>query len=386
MYCSTKDKYYSNLNQKYSIIYLNPRIFVVMYSIMYIESVKTVRNERKLLSIALYRYENHEVVDQLISVLNPEAAISKACEERIGFSNKRLQQAPKFYEIAKRVLELVEKTIVVCFDQEDFRLLQEEFETLGFPFSMDFFDIKSTLQQYDFLKESETLSEVCKMLGIPFTEAFSNQLNGLALVKLFKIIQEKDIEKLLYQKKEIFSTGNNTLFKMQRDLPHTTGVFYMHNAKGDIIYLECTNNIHIRVNQLLTEHHTLSDTIRNHVDYITYDATGSELIALLKEELERKRIEPVLNETSSIEIPTQTLFDTEKSFLIVDKGRVVGENSFVLIKNGAIAGYGYYDLNHQINCLEKVEKMITPIEETKRIRYGIHTFIKQKKYIEIIDL
>lgn len=357
-----------------------------MYSIAYIESVETPHNEYKILSIALYRYENNEVVDQLISILNPEVTISEMCEQRIGFSNKRLQRAPKFYEIAKRVLELMDKTIVVCFEKEQFMLLKQEFEALGFPFAMDFFDIKSVIQSYDFLKDIKTLAGICKVLGIPFTETFSNQLNGLALVKLFKIIQEKDVEKLLYQKTKLFSDVNSNLFKIQRDLPNAVGIFYIHNSKGEIIYLERTNNIHIRVNQIFTNHDTLSENIRNHVSYVTYDVTGSELIALLKEALGKERIQPILNGTFSVEKPKRTLFDTKKSFLMVDKGRVVGENSFVLIKEGAIVGYGYYDLHNQINGLEKVEKIITPIEESNPIRYGVHWFMKQKKYIKIIEL
>ncbi len=357
-----------------------------MYSILHIESVKNI-DEEKILSIALFRYENNEVLDQLVSILNPETLVSDQYEVRLGLSNKRLRKAPKFYEIAKRVLEIIEGTILICFDKKNQSfILKKEFERLGYPLDLEIFDLKYELTKMNIFSKNVTLAIACKEFGIPFTHDFSNKLNGLALVKLFKIIKEKDIEKQLNQRKEIFSIEDQNLFKIQRDLPHEVGVFYIHNKKGEIIFLEKSMNVHNSVNQLFTSQSMLSENIRNHTDYITFDITGSELIASIKAQIEIEKIIPLLNKKRPIEKECNVLFDESISFLITDKGRVVGEESFVFIKKGAIIGYGYYDLNIQVNTLNKVEKLVTKINETKEIRTLVRSFIKEKKYLEIIDL
>lgn len=358
-----------------------------MYSILYIEFIKNVE-EKKILSIALFRYENNQITDQLVSTLNPETILPEEYEIRIGLSNKRLQRAPKFYEIAKRILEMLEGTILVCFDKKNqFYLLKDEFKALGFSLDLTVFDLKSILKKTGDFSNKITLKKAYRTFGIPFSNDFSTKLNGLALVKLFKIIKEKDVEKQLNQQKNIFSIEDQNLFKIQRDLPHETGVFYIHNKRGEIIFLEKTFNIYNRVNQLFTSQNNLSKNIRNHIDYITYDTTGSELIASIKAQIETDIIAPLLNSNQrKIKKENTTLFDRSKSFLITDRGRTIGEESFVFIKEGSIVGYGYYELNHQINSLNKVKKLITNINETKEIRMLVRNFIKEKKYIEIIDL
>ncbi len=343
--------------------------------------------EEKILSIAFFRYENNEITDELMSIINPEVIIPEAYEKRIGLSNKRLRKAPKFYQVAKRVLEIMENTMVVCFDEaSQFSLLKKEFEALGFPLNSPVFDIKKEIEKYTFPSKEITLPKVYKAFGIPFTKDFSNKSNGLALVKLFKIIQEKDIEKFLNQQKEIFSAVEDNLFKIQRDLPYEKGILYIHDQKGEIIFLEKTQNIRNRVNQIFTSQDVFSKNIQNLVDYVTFDLMASDLIASIKEQIGREHINPVLNKKIEFEQEKETLFGTKKSFLIIDKGCVSGENSFVLIQKGRITGYGYYELNNQINTKAQIEKRIIKIKETKEIRTLVHSCIKQKKYIKIIDL
>ncbi len=359
-----------------------------MYSVIYIESFKVMETEEeKILSIAFFRYENNEITDELMSIINPEVSIPEVFEKRINLSNKRLQKAPKFYQVAKRVLEIIENTMIVCFDEaSQFSLLKKEFETLGFPLNLTVFDIKKEIEKHTFPLKEITLPEIYKAFGIPFLKDFSNKSNGLALVKLFKIIQEKDIEKCLNQQKEIFSSVENNLFKIQRDLPYEKGIFYIHNQKGTIIFLEKTQNIRNRVNQIFTSQDIFSKSIQNQVDYVTFDLITSDLIASIKEQIGVKHINPVFNKKIDFKYEKETLFDPKKSFLIIDKGRVSGENSFASIQKGRITGYGYYELNNQINTKAQIEKRIIKIKETKEIRALVQSCIKQKKYIKIIDL
>ena len=39
---------------------------------------------------------------------------------------------------------------------------------------------------------------------------------------------------------------------------------------------------------------------------------------------------------------------------MIGKGRKDGESSFIYIENQVYMGYGYFELNHQINTSEKI--------------------------------
>ncbi len=47
-------------------------------------------------------------------------------------------------------------------------------------------------------------------------------------------------------------------------------------------------------------------------------------------------------------------------FVVIDKGKVPGEQALVLAENGKYAGYGYMDTSIQINSPEELKQLIRP--------------------------
>ncbi len=351
-----------------------------MYSILNINHVKKHNDlERKIISISVFRYENNEIIDQIIITLNPETLIDDSLEKHINITNNRLKKAPKFYEIAKRILEIINNTIIVCVNKEtQSEILVSEFKSLGFKLTNEIIDIKNKLD------DSKSLYDTYLELGIPCTKEFSPKLNGLALVKLFKIIKEQDINKDLESSEKTIIQTN--LHKLQRDLPNKIGLFYIYNKENEIIYLNYSSNIKNHITNIFTSNKELFKQITKNCNLIKHDLTGSILIAKIKALISQAKINPPLNspiETHNKEI---AIFKPEISFIIKDKGRNIGENSFIYIESGTIKGYGYSDLNHQLNSKAKINCLITVINETKEILKLVHNFINEKKYIEIINL
>ncbi len=75
-----------------------------------------------------------------------------------------------------------------------------------------------------------------------------------------------------------------------------------------------------------------------------------------------------------------------RSFLIIDKGRELGEKSVVFIKNGNFKGLGYYNLNHQINNIHILESVITPMTNSTSSKTIIEGYLKAQKGLEVIEL
>ena len=71
---------------------------------------------------------------------------------------------------------------------------------------------------------------------------------------------------------------------------------------------------------------------------------------------------------------------------MTDKGRNINEKSFVLIEDQLIKGYGYYDLNHQINSLIKIKNRIVKIDHNQDVFSILYNYVKLNKHRGIIKL
>ena len=80
-----------------------------MYSIVDVETTGGKFNEEGITEIAIYKFDGVKIIDQFISLLNPEIPIQPFVQQLTGINNKMLSNAPKFFEVAKRILEITEK-------------------------------------------------------------------------------------------------------------------------------------------------------------------------------------------------------------------------------------------------------------------------------------
>ena len=96
-----------------------------MYAIVDIETTGGKYNEEGITEIAIYKYDGHQVVDQFISLVNPEREIQPFVVNLTGINNNMLRNAPKFYEVAKRIVEITEEFIII--------LLSNSMDTACFP-------------------------------------------------------------------------------------------------------------------------------------------------------------------------------------------------------------------------------------------------------------
>ena len=393
-----------------------------------------------------------------------------------------LKSAPKFYEIAKRIVEITEGCILVAHNAKfDSRVLKTEFNRLGFSFE------RKTLCTVELSKQlipnlaSYSLGKLVRSLGIPVSDRHRAAGDATATVKLFKMLLDKDIEKTII--KEAIRTEPKyqmepKLTEIISNLPAVTGVYYIHKHDGEIIYIGKSKNIKSRINQHFTGQTTKSKKIRLEVATVSYEKTGSELVALLKESEEIKRNKPKFNRALRRTIFTHGLFSFKdsngyinlkierikgnqkpittfsninagKSFInkmiekkqlcqklcglyktksscfgydiktclgacvsvesneaynkrvlsliksnnfkdqnmiLIDSGREVDERSAILIENGVYKGFAYFNLNFQINKIDVLKSILTPMEHNKDAKHIIQSFMRRNKSLKIIKI
>ena len=103
-----------------------------LYAILDIETTGGKFNEEGITEIAIYKFDGHSVVDQFVSLVNPEKPIQQFVVKLTGINNKMLRNAPKFFEVAKRIVEITKEVTLVAHNSEfDTRILKTEFEDQG---------------------------------------------------------------------------------------------------------------------------------------------------------------------------------------------------------------------------------------------------------------
>jgi len=364
-----------------------------LYAILDIETTGGQFNEEGITEIAIYKFDGHEIVDQFISLVNPEKPIQPFVVKLTGINNAMLRSAPKFYEVAKRIIEITEDCIVVAHNASfDYRILRTEFKRLGYDY------IKPTLCTVELAQKlipgqlSYSLGKLVRALGIPVTDRHRASGDAMATVKLFKMILAKDTEKeilISFIKAEIKSGLTPKLLDIVESLPTKTGIYYIHNDKGDLIYIGKSRNIKKRVNQHFTgtsgkskktEKYNLCQKINGLYDtkngcfqYKIKECNGA---CLGKEapEIYNERVEEFIQEMK---------FEND-NMVIVDRGRTVDERCAVLIENGIYKGYCFYDLNYQINNIEILKNIIIPMQNNRDTRTIIKGYLRRNKVIRII--
>jgi len=292
-----------------------------LYAILDIETTGGKYNEEGITEIAIYKFDGHTIVDQFCSLVNPERSIQPFVVNLTGINSEMLRNAPKFYEVAKRILEITEDCVLVAHNAKfDNRILTTEFDRLGYEFDMN------TLCTVELSKKlipdlpSYSLGKLVRSLGIPLSDRHRAQGDAKATVELFKLLLQKDLEKEIitqFVKKDPKRQLDTKLIDIIKEAPSDIGVYYMHKKNGEIIYIGKSKNIKKRLTQHFTSDNRKSKRIQLEVTAVTYELTGNELIALLKESEEIKRNKPLFNRALR-----KTLFNYQLNTTTDDKGYI----------------------------------------------------------------
>ncbi|MBL7473415.1 exonuclease domain-containing protein [Robertkochia sediminum] len=306
-----------------------------MYAILDIETTGGKYNEEGITEIAIYRYDGHEVTDQFISLVNPEKEIQPFVVKLTGINNNMLKTAPKFHEVAKRIVEITEDCILVAHNaQFDYRILQTEFRRLGYDYqrrSLCTVELSQTLMPE---QPSYSLGKLVRSLGIPVSDRHRANGDAVATLKLFKVLLNKDTHKeILKSTVRTASTGilSQRLLDIVEEMPSVTGLYYMHDNKGEVIFIERSNNLKKSVNKRFTSASKRSRNLQKAVRAVTYEETGTELIAALKEEEELQTNKPKFNRRKKVKAFKYVLTEqkTDKGYISLRIEPYHGQNDYV---------------------------------------------------------
>lgn len=271
-----------------------------MYSIVDIETTGNGYKGQKITEISIFLFDGQKVIDEFTSLVNPEKKISNYITNLTGITEAMVSNAPKFYEIAKKVVEITKDAIFVAHNVHfDYNVVREEFRSLGFNFSRKKLCTVRLSRKIIPGLSSYSLGNICNSEGIIIAERHRAKGDAEATLELFQKLLEKDknftINSFLHTKsREV--TLPPLLDKLVIDnLPETYGVYYFKNLQKKVIYVGKANNIKQRVISHFYDKKKKERTMCLETADVTYKETGSEILALLHESSEIKHFYPKFN-------------------------------------------------------------------------------------------
>ena len=365
-----------------------------MYTIVDLEATGGKFNEESIIEIAIYKFDGVSITDQFISLVNPEKEIHPYVEKLTGISSKMLKTAPKFHEIAKRVIEITSDSVLVAHNaQFDYRILQLEFKRLGFDFSMK--SICTVILSQELLPEQESykLGRLSRSLGIPIKDRHRASGDALATVELFKILLEKDVKQEIIRKSIVEFPGEkmDNIFKDVIDnLKENTGVFYIYNESNELVYIDFSKDIKNKLIKLFTSKKFIPKYVQNNFKTIKVHPTGNVHIAILKTLQEINSLRPKINNNVDPKIFSKIskpeIINETSDFVLTFNGKKEADKSFILFKSGVIEGFGYFELYNNINSEKKINSRLVKVYESKRVKNYVYRLISEKRYKKLVNL
>jgi len=254
----------------------------------------------KITEIAVYRHDGEKVVDTFITLIDPETYIPPFITQLTGISNDMVVGAPKFFEVAKQIINITKDAIFVAHSVNfDFTIIRAEFKKLGFDFQREKLCTVKLSRKLIPLQPSYSLGKLADNLGIVINGRHRAGGDAEATVKLFEILISIDTKKPvsgnIKPSDPKFENANISAEQINM-LPQEAGVYYFFNDDQELIYVGKSKNIRKRImTHMLNSQTKKGLAMRKDIADIDFEVTGSELVALLKESNEIKTKKPFYN-------------------------------------------------------------------------------------------
>lgn len=371
----------------------------MIYSVIDVETTGGSPKSSKITEIAIFRHDGQKVIDEFITLVDPEMPIPEFVSKLTGISDEMVQGAPKFYEIAKEIIEFTKGTIFVAHNVGfDYGMIRAEYKRLGYDFRLSHMCTVKTARQFIPGHESYSLGKLTRALGIELIGRHRAGGDALATAKLLTLILDESQHQLdKYIQNELDPSYLHPALDLDaiEEIPNRVGVYKFFDETNQLIYLGKSKAIRTSIEQHLKDILVKKSAAwGSEIARVEYKLTGSELIAgILEHQILATRDLPKFNSKRRKKtVPdSQVLFGESiseldfngESFFLIGKGRSKHEKSLVLVDKGSFKGYGYapFHLNRLTPTYWK--RFIEISKEDEIIHRMIDSFIKKNKLDKI---
>jgi len=272
------------------------------YAIVDIETTGGNASGSRITEIAIIIHDGKNVIDRYETLVNPEKDIPLSIFGLTGINNEMVANAPIFDDISEKVLEMLTDRIFVAHNVNfDYSFVHHQLEQAGFKWSAKKLCTVRAARKIKPGLGSYSLGNLCNSLNIDLENRHRAGGDADATAILFSLLLEWDdageIEKMIKKTAQDQRLPPNLPPDDFNNLPEKPGVYYFYNQQKKVIYVGKAINLKKRVASHFSgnninpqRQHFLRD-----IHGISFEICGTELMALLLECTEIKKLWPTYN-------------------------------------------------------------------------------------------
>lgn len=285
-----------------------------MFAIIDIETCGGSFNFKKgrIIEICIVRHDGLSVVDVYTTLINPECYISPYFTNISHIDNDMVRDAPKFHEVAKKIIELTEGCVFVAHNVGfDYGFVKDEFASLGYRYKKETLCTVRLSRKLMPGRISYSLGHLCASLGIEINGRHRAEGDAVATAKLFDLLMELKANHPQYKNQGVLELMTRRVDNIKKyildKLPESCGVYYFLNKDKEIIYIGKSINMYNRALSHFNTDEKKGKKMLNDLMNVDFVETGSELIALLLEADEIKKHKPIYNRMRKADVFTHSI-------------------------------------------------------------------------------
>lgn len=303
------------------------------YCIIDLETTGSAHQDHRITEIAVIRYDGKRVVDTFETLVNPERGIPRFLQSYIGITDSMVKEAPRFSDIAKKLVELTQDAVFVAHNVFfDFNFLKYEFGRLGYAFKSDKLCTVRLARRFLPGYRSYSLGKICQDLGIEVANRHRAMGDAKATLALFQRIQSEYPEPAAlvseFQTEQQIALPPKVNLEVYSRLPQTYGVYRLLDERGQLLYIGKSKNIKKRISThfRLDCENQRDIQMKNSIADIAWEETGSDLAAKILECHYIKTLRPRFNRSMNHRGLTHQLkLDATAKFWDLKAEKVEGE-------------------------------------------------------------
>jgi len=288
---------------------------LTQFAIVDIETTGTI-HDGKITEIAVIIHDGEKELERFTTLLDPQRKIDWYVVKLTGITDQMVADAPLFAEHAERIFEMTKDRVFVAHNVSfDYGFLKKEFANLKMEFK------RETLDTIDICKRiipnlpSYSLGKLCASVGIEMSSHHRALDDTAATATLFQMLFKKDSETVFSRIRPDIPNVKvppNLPPSNLENIPSSAGVYYFYDGDDQILYVGKSIDLHKRV---LSHFHPKEKKkwaeLWKKIHSISYEETGSELVALLLESQEIKKLQPPINKAQKLPYFPYGIFESK---------------------------------------------------------------------------
>jgi DNA polymerase III subunit epsilon len=156
-----------------------------MYAVVDIETNGGNFKTGKITEIAIFLFNGEEITESFQTLINPETEIPYQITRLTGITDKMVRNAPKFYEVARKIVEMTANRIFVAHNVSfDYNFIRQEFLNLGYNYHRKTLCTVEMSRKYLPGYPSYSLGNICSALDIKLSDRHRAAGDARATVEL----------------------------------------------------------------------------------------------------------------------------------------------------------------------------------------------------------